>query len=370
MGRILCLCLSLIAVSHRTARAQSSQAQPFRFDNYFLDDSKIRVSCSNDVSYLRTQLIDFIWNRTTLPTDYRKKVHDSPVDPAKLDDIMSLHTADVTKLAIDLDKKKNLQGFAYYIVPRSHIRSLVIVHQGHQRDFNHKKENENDLATPLSYSVNRLLDNGFSVLAVYMPGFTPNDYSGHAETPLRFFFDTTLYSLTWIKSNFPKSYQNYSMMGFSGGGWTTTIYAALDPTIKLSFPVAGSVPLYLRERGSPNDGDYEQYVRRLYQIVGYPDLYVLGSAGKGRKQVQVLNGDDGCCFGVKPYESHEKPPRPDIGLPEQPLRDYEKRIHDTLLKIGGSFRLEILPDSHYHQVSAQAMDIFLKELKDLNNSAK
>ena len=48
---------------------------------------------------------------------------------------------------------------------------------------------------------------------------------------------------------------NISMCGFSGGGWTTTIAAAIDPRIKNSFPVAGSLPVFLiantRVSGSP-----------------------------------------------------------------------------------------------------------------------
>ena len=36
------------------------------------------------------------------------------------------------------------------------------------------------------------------------------------------------------------------MAGLSGGGWTTTLYAAIDPSIRYSFPVAGTIPLYLR----------------------------------------------------------------------------------------------------------------------------
>ena len=33
------------------------------------------------------------------------------------------------------------------------------------------------------------------------------------------------------------------MIGLSGGGWSTTVAAALDPRIGLSLPVAGSVHL-------------------------------------------------------------------------------------------------------------------------------
>ena len=37
-------------------------------------------------------------------------------------------------------------------------------------------------------------------------------------------------------------YKHIVMAGLSGGGWTTTISAAIDPRITLSMPIAGSMP--------------------------------------------------------------------------------------------------------------------------------
>jgi hypothetical protein len=37
-------------------------------------------------------------------------------------------------------------------------------------------------------------------------------------------------------------YKHVVLVGLSGGGWTTTVTAAVDPRIKLSIPIAGSVP--------------------------------------------------------------------------------------------------------------------------------
>eukprot|EP01043_Picozoa_sp_COSAG02_P103688 COSAG02_NODE_39697_length_414_cov_0.596825_2_plen_47_part_01 len=35
-------------------------------------------------------------------------------------------------------------------------------------------------------------------------------------------------------------YKHIVMVGISGGGWTTTVSAAIDPRIELSMPIAGS----------------------------------------------------------------------------------------------------------------------------------
>src|SRR5436189_4849979 len=107
------------------------------------------------------------------------------------------------------------------------------------------------------------------------------------------------------------------MVGLSGGGWTTTICAAIDPRIRFSFPVAGTIPLALRTGGSV--GDREQYEPSFYRIAGYPDLYILGSQGHGRKQVQILVRRDDCCFG----QAQHDPKTSGMGYSEA-LHEYER----------------------------------------------
>src|SRR4029077_6847560 len=106
---------------------------------------------------------------------------------------------------------------------------------------------------------------------------------------MKLFLEPTAVCLNYVKSSakaksdgFP-IYQDFSMAGLSGGGWTTTVYAAIDPTISLGGPVGGSIPMYLRSGGSV--GDQEQTDDPFYTLAGYPDLYVMGSYGSGRRQV-------------------------------------------------------------------------------------
>ena len=70
--------------------------------------------------------------------------------------------------------------------------------------------------------------------------FAGPDGSHSDEFPfLRFFLEPV-----WLTINYAQSlgYKNIVMAGLSGGGWTTTMMAAIDPRIGLSFPVAGSMP--------------------------------------------------------------------------------------------------------------------------------
>lgn len=147
------------------------------------------------------------------------------------------------------------------------------------------------------------------------------------------------------------------MVGLSGGGWTTNILAAIDERIKYSFSVAGSMPIYYRSDLSM--GDIEQYLPELYRdIAGYPDLYVLGAYGKGRKQVQILNRNDNCCFGQKQHD-------PDRNY-ENDLRTFEKSVKEKLTVLGaeGRYYLVIDETAPKHQISAFTLnEVILKELK-------
>lgn len=84
-----------------------------------------------------------------------------------------------------------------------------------------------------------------------------------------------------------------TLAGFSGGGWTTTVAAAVDPRIRHSVEVAGSQPF--TELNSCA-GDYEQCHPALYGRVSMMQMYVLASQGLFREHVQFLNYNDTCCY--------------------------------------------------------------------------
>ena len=170
----------------------------------------------------------------------------------------------------------------------------------------------------------------------------------------RFFLEPEIVSLNYLllKNN----YKNINMVGLSGGGWTTNLLAAIDDRIKYSFSVAGSMPLYYRSDASM--GDIEQFLPELYRdIAGYPDLYVLGAYGKGRKQVQILNRKDDCCFGQKQHD-------PDRNY-DRDLKTFETSVKEKLkaLDADGHYYLVIDETAPSHQISDFALkNMILKEL--------
>src|SRR6266568_7113382 len=165
---------------------------------------------------------------------------------------------------------------------------------------------------PASIVIPALLKQGYEVLSFHMPIYNPwespvvdlpgvgkvnlashDDLFHYADRPLRFFLEPIVVALNYMEDH--SSYPHVYMTGLSGGGWTTTVFAALDPRIERSYPVAGSAPNYLRV-GYEGLGDVEQDYSAFYRLANYKELYVMGSYGVNKLQLQILNLKDACCF--------------------------------------------------------------------------
>src|SRR6266498_1053972 len=330
-----------------------------------IDDRAITVHSAREVAEKRRVLIKYVWGAEGFPTRRVPEVVLTNVaSPVK----QLSHLARVDEFRIDM--ATGLQGLAYHFIPEHPNRELVVVHHGHACTLD-DDPSPLDLGYGLWRTIHGLLREGYGVLGVFMPHMRPGDCTGGHDalfekattgSPIRYFLEPTAISLNHLKTRsragrFP-NYRAFHMAGLSGGGWTTTIYTAIDPTIRCSFPVAGSIPLYLRTGGSV--GDREQFERTFYSMAGYPDLYMLGAEGRGRKQVQILVRRDDCCFGQAQHDVKS------AGLPyAEAMREYEGRVSAALKEIGhGSFRLEIDDSAPSHMISHHAIeDMILPELR-------
>lgn len=320
-----------------------------------VDDRQISINTESELSRVRQRLIWFIWGQTELPDRMPVKVSPAESPMAGVDNL-----AKVQSMLIAMESGQ--QSVAYHYVPRTPNRRLVIVHQGHVCDTG---------AAGVGNLIRDLIRGGYSVLAMNMPRCRASDCSAdctaaHNEmfaslhlsqgNPLKFFLEPIAVSLNYLQSHGVDDfrYTDFNMVGLSGGGWTTTVYAAIDPRITLSFPVAGTLPLYLRHDGSV--GDLEQTLPDFYVIAGYPELYMMGSFGADRKQVQILNERDDCCFGMG---QHKTP-----ATYKEDLKRYEGLVQQKLKGIGaGAFKLEIDSIAPNHMISGYAStNLIVREL--------
>jgi hypothetical protein len=322
-----------------------------------IDDRAITIHSAREVATKRRALIEYLWGADGFP---KRRLPDAVLTNVASPVRHLSHVARVDELRIDM--AGGLQGLTYHFIPQRPNRELVVVHHGHACTLDDDPSPE-DVGYGLQRTINALLRGGYGVLGVFMPHMRPGDCTGGHDamfgmktpgSPMKYFVESTAVSLNHLKSRsragrFPK-YRAFHMIGLSGGGWTTTVYAAIDPSIRCSFPVAGTIPLYLRTGGSV--GDREQYEPTFYGIAGYPDLYVLGSHGRGRKQVQILVRRDDCCFGEAQHDVKSSGSNY-----TDAMRAYETRVRDALRQTGrGSFRLEIDETAPSHMISHHAID--------------
>lgn len=330
-----------------------------------IDDRAVTIHSAHQVTARRAALIHYLWGPDGFPLHrLPEAVRSGIASPVR----QLSHLGRVDELRVDL--APGLQGLAYHFIPARPNRELVVVHQGHTCSLN-DDPSPDDIGYGMQRTIHALLREGYGVLGVFMPRQRPGDCVGRhaalfeiatAGSPMKFFLEPTAIGLNYLKNRsrgdrFP-DYRAYHMVGLSGGGWTTTVYAAIDPGIRCSISVAGTSPLYLRTKGSV--GDREQHEPSFYQLAGYPDLYLLGAHGMGRRQVQVVVRRDNCCFGEAQHDFAG------TGLSyAESLRVYENQVAAAVKACGpGSFRVQIDEVAPGHMISHHVIrDVILPELR-------
>lgn len=272
----------------------------------------VQIDETDDVERLRGEILQAVFGRPELPASL----------PAVVESAEAFVGFAARRLTIPLVTGE--QQLAHYIEPRQSIGRLAIYHAGHKQAA----------LTDGAAIIQALLETGFHVLAFDMlPG--AHERYANLERPLEPFLEHVAVGLNYALAE--REFDSVVMLGLSGGGWTTVLYAALDPRISRSYPVAGSYPNYLRDQQPSSVGDFEQQLPRL--AVDYLDLYLMASSA-GRRQVQIFNFNDSCCFSG--------------GL----ARTYHDFTAARASEIGGSFDVVIDP-SDKHEISAAALRLVL-----------
>ncbi len=314
--------------------------------------SIMEMHTANDVIQKRDALIKLIFGKGGIPFERSPQTIQKSISDPDFDTLANLKRID----RLEAEMEWNLNSIAYHFIPDKSINKAIIYHQGHRGKF----------ADGIN-TIRGFIDKGYDVIALSMPlkGFnrkpiinfkrfgkmmivshgqmcflTPK--SGH---PVRYFLEPVTIMVNYFEK---LGFNQIMMIGISGGGWTTTVYAAMDPRILRSFPVAGSFPFYLRARDIHNQstfGDYEQYVPEVYRVANYLDLYIMGSFGQNRKQLQILNKFDSCCFDGTGYTT------------------YLDLVKTRVSKIGEGIFDVFLDTSHReHKISDQALRVIFEDL--------
>jgi len=317
-------------------------------------DSLIRIYDKSDIEQKRNFLTEYFWDVGSF-----QRVKDKSQLPEVEIDISDSSYKDFQNLKridrLTVEMEYGINSVSYLFIPEQSNEKLILYHQGHGGDFILGKN-----------TIQFFLDRNFTVLASTMPLVGMNnqpvveidglgkmklishDQLSLLETnnfnPMRLFLDPIQINLNFLDKD--NDFKQYSMIGISGGGWTTVVYSAIDERISDSFSVGGSTPFYLRV-DSRDMGDYEQTNIELYKHVNYLELYVLGAYGDGRQHVQIFNKNDPCCFSGDGNET------------------YEFVIKDRISQLGkGNFQI-FIDDSHKeHKISENVLGIILKSINE------
>jgi hypothetical protein len=324
----------------------------------------VHISSKADAEGIRRRVMEFIWLNGKLPT---AKLPASSIVyakhgalPQELSGIDGTEVDRVERLDVHVDFDYHHISFLLHPATASQSKRLVIIHQGHQG----KRMEGIGRLTNLA---NRMLREGFTVLLMQMPltGWNTNNtfktpkkgmvtigerkssaahnqmFSALGEeggSLLRFFIEPVTAGINYFIRQNPDC-RDISMIGLSGGGWATHISAAIDARINLSIPVAGAYPLFLRPYYPGSEGDTEQILPALYKDrASWLDLYILGADDSGRRQIQLLNQYDSCCF---------------YGVGSDTYKDIVRR---AVKNLGGQWECVLDSTHKSHQISVWAIE--------------
>ncbi|MBO9573444.1 MAG: hypothetical protein J7497_14740, partial [Chitinophagaceae bacterium] len=264
------------------------------------------------IDSLRQEIKEALFSSETMP-----QFAEAADTSFSVNSLSSYYSSSENVLATEEHKLTLKHGFtsSIYYIRSSKSNGLnipVIYHSGH--GFGVFREDDivnNKYGLYTGRVMDFFLSRGFDVIGIDMPMFALNEWpdsvvENNIEYPILshndifYLKNPFYYFLSPIKSavdyfQIKYGYKEFIMFGLSGGGWATTVYSAMDPRIRLSFPVAGSIPIPLRTE-ERDYGDMEQYYMPFYDRFNYSTLYTLGAAGKQREQYQILNKYDDCCF--------------------------------------------------------------------------
>ena len=244
---------------------------------------------------VRNSIKSFIWQNAENDSAVIVNVEKTRVPDEYIDQLQNMKSAE--KVSIKL--KNNFISNVFILHPSisNRLNIQVIYHGGHD-GYLWEDTYLNNSGRPYSISVlDFFLSKGFDVVCIDMPlqganqgsqvvteennTYTINNHDDlfQLKHPFYYFFEPVRKTIDFLQQQYNS--KKFVMIGLSGGGWTTTIYSAIDNRISQSYAVAGSIPVPLRV--NYNDfGDREQNFSNFYNQFNYSTLYTLASVGRNK----------------------------------------------------------------------------------------
>ena len=317
----------------------------------------ITIHSPADALKARRALIGSIWGDEELPFGKQPERIDRDIPLGKDSEVKTLggmfyatmaNLAGIDRVHHAVDKEYSSKIFHFR--PRRGNNRLVIYHNGYggTGTFHDRKE-----------LIAELVSEGYAVMALNLPSLGENSLHRRylprfgwyqlnnrrlldlVERPMRFWIEPAVGAVNYAKEAY--AYDSIDMLGFSSGGWVTMVVSAADARIRRSYPVAATYPMYMRSGDRPSPRS--QYYGPMVRAANYLEMFALATFGSKRRQLQIFNRFDRCCYsGVKG-------------------KHYEKAVQDTVKAIGdGGFQV-MLDETHArHTVSGFAMKAILADM--------
>jgi hypothetical protein len=301
----------------------------------------ITVRSHADLTAKRQSLQRAIWGASGLPLNKQPAAITTMAAPPGLDGLTGLDKTERLEVPIG----HGYTSVVYLLHPTRATGAMVLYHHGYAGTISQ--------ARPI---LQRALDEGATVAAFNYPGYGENQYPlayfpkfgwrqpvwdrilTLADHPIRFYVEPVIVTLNHAVRT--GRYTSFDIIGFSAGGWTAGLAAAVDLRLRYAYSVAGGYPLYLRAGAEAKQSAPPQIYGPLVRTANYLDQYVLAAAGPGRRFAQIFNRFDRCCFANT------------LG------RLYEPAVNAAVHEVnsGGVFAVRIDETHADHKVSAWAID--------------
>lgn len=257
--------------------------------------SLIAGLAEGDGDRLRRRINAVVWGEENLPSRQPATV-ERGMEPPDLAGLAGI--SETVRLVIPFEF--DYTAHAYVLMPDTPNGRAVIYQHGYAGTVGKSQ-----------HVIQALVDEGFVVAALDFAGYGENliDNIDHprfgavpaandrqmyfVNRPLRWYLEPMVVTVNHLES---AGYTDISSVGFSAGGWVTTMVGALDTRITRTVAVASGYPLYIRSVNWERETPLPQMYKPLLDVTNYLNLYLLASIGDGRKYLQLFNQYDRCCY--------------------------------------------------------------------------